>query len=283
MSNSRRLSKPSRATLRRFAIAGVLVCGLGGLRYIAERNQRGACEARVAELGVRAPLWQNPTGVGMCAVESRPQAVVLLDLLEQHPELPKVRVRVESKLVGRSAQVELGSGDILAPPADAALRDPAVWLHELAHVQSMGKRPSEPIAQRLLRAIEEGAADYYAASLTGSQTLGVIEGRAQRDLSQRVDPQLSEWSALALGAADPHRFGWALASQLWKRYGPSPELASDLLRGLAALEPREVRGALVIWELRRAVPARSRAVLEACLLAWLPEELRPQAQMANTN
>ncbi|MCA9641046.1 MAG: hypothetical protein H6718_22310 [Polyangiaceae bacterium] len=260
-----------------------LAVGVGGLLYVSERKQREACEARVALLGARAPEWRNPSGAGICAGESRPQALVLLEVLEQYPTLPKLRVRVEPQLVGKSAQVELDSSSILAPPGDAALRDPAVWLHEVAHLQSAGKRPSEPIAQRVLRAIEEGAADYYAASLTGNGTLGVIEGRAQRDLSQSVEPQLTEWSALALGAADPHRFGWALASQLWKRLGANPMLAADLLRGLAALEPGETRGAYVIQRLSQAIPRRSRAPLATCLSAWLPPELRPQPHLENTN
>ncbi len=264
-----------------------LLCALGlaagSIGYAAELRHRRACERRVSALGARAPEWRNPTGTGLCSGESRAEALTLLDVLEEHPELPRPYVRVEPSLVGRSAQVDVGSGEILAPPEDPALRDSAVWVHELAHVQAIGRRPSEPIAQRLLRAIEEGAADYYAASLSGSTTLGVVEGRAQRDLGQVVEIQATEWSALALGAADPHRFGWALGARLWQRFGANQVVAADLLVGLARLEPDGAVGAKVVRALIAAIPQRSRKLLSHSLLAWLPAELQPLARIENTN
>lgn len=250
---------------------------------ISERNQARACQRRVDALGARAPTWVNPGGSGICAAESRDQALTLVRVLESNPDIERVRVRVVPGLVGRSAQVELGSGDILAPPGDEALRDSAVWLHELAHVQAMGRRPEEPIAQRLVRAVEEGAADYYAASLTGSTTLGVVEGRAQRDLSLGVTLQPTDWAALALGAADPHRFGWSLASELWRSLGAEPTVARDLLRGLSELQPESRRGARVLAALVAAVPERSRRTIDAALQRWLPNELQAFARVENTN
>ncbi|MCA9628260.1 MAG: hypothetical protein KC766_11365 [Myxococcales bacterium] len=268
-----------RGLVRRLGALLMLFGAVGCVMYVAERNQRGLCEARVEALGERAPVWRNPSGAAMCSAESRTQALTLLGVLEQHPGLPRVSVRVEPSLIGSSAQVDLAAAVVLAPPEDVTLRDPGVWLHELAHLQSSGKRPQEPIARRVLRAVEEGAADYYAASLSGSTTLGVVEGRAQRDLSQSVEPRASEWAALAFGAADPHRFGWALAARLWRRFGADAQLASDLLQALARIEPRGRPGARVVRALVLALPPRSRPALERELMAWLPAELQPLARV----
>ncbi len=271
------------------AVAAALLLGLGwGLSSAhTEANLRDQCEERSRALGARAPLWEAARAAPAraadpCARSQRQAALTLVGVLERFPEVPAPRVRVDPGVgVDASAELEARSGTILINPASLALADPSVWLHELAHLQARGARPVEKIAVWILRAYEEAVADFYAASLNQRPQLGVTEGGAVRDVSKQQQVQESEWPSLAMGRADPHRFGAALAAELWRAHAADPGLARDLVRGLAALTThglKGARGARVLGVALASTPRRSRARLAAALRAWLPEQLHPSLE-----
>lgn len=159
--------------------------------------------------------------------------------------------------------------------------DPSVFLHELAHVKMAGDRPERAPASRLMRAVEEGIADYFAAALGGSPRLGSAstEHTPTRDL--RHPPRLmpGDWESIALEGLpeQPHRLGWVLAAELRRlASGPGP-LLEDLLQCMAGLHLAEdlaptAKAILAAW--LSTCPARSRQSLQTALTRWLPPALR---------
>jgi hypothetical protein len=151
---------------------------------------------------------------------------------------------------------------------------PTVWLHELGHLASAGPRPEDPAARRVLVALEEGVADYYAAILADSPHVGDSH-TVMRDLNQPPRVTAEAWAALALPGFDPHPFGWALAAALWRAEPNVGGLLVDLVHALRVGELRQVRGPRKLLDaVVHACPPRSRQTLDQILSAWLPSELR---------
>jgi hypothetical protein len=170
-------------------------------------------------------------------------------------------------------EVHQGSGALLL--ASGASLDATVLLHELAHVRMRGPRPASRIAERLLRAVEEGVADWVAATLVGSPVLGDGDGR---DLRRPPEASTFAWASLALPQVrfDPHELGWQLGAVLWREHSDGGALRDDLVAALAdpALWPADVRTlAQTVAHLVARCPARSRDQLTRVLHAWGPSEL----------
>ena len=149
----------------------------------------------------------------------------------------------------------------------------SVWLHELAHLIGHGARPKSRAARRVTAAIDEAAADYFAAAVAGSARVGG-ELTTVRDL-QRPPPIADEaWALLAIDGFDPHRFGWGLAALLWQAEPRPGPLLDCLLRALSgpALGGAETPAA-VFEALEGACPEPSRQTLRTALGAWAPHEL----------
>ncbi|HEY3494070.1 MAG TPA: hypothetical protein VGK73_05260 [Polyangiaceae bacterium] len=182
--------------------------------------------------------------------------------------------------VPQRVEVHRATGELLvagSPPApsegDGSL---SVWLHELGHVRAHGVRPSSGAAERLLLAVDEAVADYFAAAVSGSPRVG-IAGQELRDLSAPPAIGPSEWASLALPAAfDAHRFGWVLAAELFRTEPEAGALLEDLLAALASREPwpeTALGPDNATRELVGRCSLRSRPALERALRRWLPPEL----------
>jgi hypothetical protein len=176
-------------------------------------------------------------------------------------------------------EVHEASGALLL--ASGAALDHTVWFHELAHVSMRGPRPGNRIAERLLRAVEEGVADWVAATVAGSPLLGGVGGR---DLRQPPVTSTFAWAALALPRVhfDPHELGWQLAAELWRARPAGDMLREDLVAALADPTPwpAEVTSpADTLAHLLARCPARSRETLSGVLHAWSPAELAVAQQL----
>jgi hypothetical protein len=158
----------------------------------------------------------------------------------------------------------------------ASLLDETIWLHELAHAALDGARPGGPVARRLLGALEEGVADYFAAALSGSAQVGSARAGEIRDLSLAWRAPAWDWAALAVpGAFSPHRFGKSLAAALF-RLQPTPgALLEDLVVCLHGRQPWRASDApqALLLELIQRCPVRSQQAVRSVLGDWLPREL----------
>lgn len=176
----------------------------------------------------------------------------------------------------RGIAVHRASGHVLLPRSVALTIDDSAWLHEIAHVALARPAPGHTPAGRLLAAMEEGMADYFAAAQLGHPRLGEVHDRVARDLSAAPTLSAAEWAGLAgIGAAwRPHRAGWSLAGHAWSHAGPDRALATDLLIGLRRIDPQASRGPRdLVTRWRRHCPERSRTRLDALLSAWMPGPL----------
>ncbi len=204
--------------------------------------------------------------VGSLPTASRPRLVVELDPVVEMGQAPVTHVEAHrtagALLVGRSV-----AGSIHR----------TAWLHEIAHVRMERAPVSEPVAERLLSAAEEGVADYYAAAHAGTPHLRRGGGAIVRDLERPPRLTALDWASLS-GVApgwDPHRAGWALASGAWAARGADPDLAEDLVASLA-VQARGTSGdapaaTLGAWVER--CPRSSRGLLRAIVHDWVPAEL----------
>jgi len=171
-------------------------------------------------------------------------------------------------------EVHQASGALLL--ASKAQVDRTVLLHELAHVRMRGPRPASRMAERLLRAVEEGVADWVAATIVGSPLLGgADEGR---DLRHPPEVSTFAWAALALPQVrfDPHELGWQLGAVLWREHRTGGSLRDDLVAALAdpAPWPADVSTpAQTVAHLISRCPAGSRDRVAGLLDAWSPSEL----------
>lgn len=158
--------------------------------------------------------------------------------------------------------------------AEAGQLSEELWLHELAHVRMQGARPSAPLAKRLLSALEEGVADYYAAAIAGTSKVGA-DGEV-RDLAQPPRLDDTDWMRLALSSFEPHRLGWAFGAELYRseaRPGALLEDAVACFDGESALGAAPDSTSAAVAALLAECPERSRDRLRRLLSDWLPSEI----------
>lgn len=181
----------------------------------------------------------------------------------------------------RNAEVHRPSAALLATRRFATTEPTpptlGVWLHEIAHVRAHGARPSTGVAARLFLALEEGAADYFAAVTSGGSVLGDERGEL-RDVASAPTLGAANWASLAFANAfDAHHFGWAFAGELFREEPLAGALLDDLFAALASREPwpaTESGPGSALDELLRRCPPRSQRALESVLARWVPRELR---------
>jgi hypothetical protein len=201
--------------------------------------------------------------LAMVPFELKPAPVVIDLGLLREPGVAAPAV-VEYHRVGRSILVG-------AAGADASVE---LWLHELSHARMAGARPKGPLARRLIDAVEEGVADYFAASLAHNPLLGTRS--RPRDLMRPPRVGASEWATLAFDGFDTHRMGWVLAAKL---YEVAPMGGSLLHDAVACLDGESELGAVAdspaaaIGALLEACPQQGRSRLSRILQSWLPPEL----------
>jgi hypothetical protein len=179
--------------------------------------------------------------------------------------------------VPRRVELHAQSRALLVADGDRGLSR-SVWLHELGHVSAAGARPEGRVGRRLLAAVDEAFADYYAAVLGASPRVG--DGGEARDLERPPPATVTAWAELALAVTgyDPHRLGHGLAARLWAAEPMRHELLRDLQTALAS--ERRYDGvpdtpAALLEELSLRVPARSRARFERAIAGWAPHEIVP--------
>jgi len=251
------------------------VCAAAGSFAIAAHARSRVVGTRI-EAGPLVACESNPrpyraavSALSRAPAALRPARVVLHLLPELEPAAPALR----------GVETHRASGELLVgsqPGDELSASELTLWLHELAHVRARGARPSSPVPARLVGALEEGVADYFAAAVAGSSRVGV-SGVELRDLELPPALRASEWAALAVpGAFDAHRFGWVLAAGLYRNEPRAGALLEDTLSTLARSDawPANAttpRGAVA--ELLRRCPERSRNAFDQALLRWLPPEL----------
>lgn len=173
-----------------------------------------------------------------------------------------------------SVEFDFASGALLLGPGAENLPS-SVWLHELGHARMRGARPHGVLGGRLFRAIDEGAADYFAACVSGSPRLG--NASELRDLTAPPAVAASEWATLALPSGfDAHRMGWALAARLYAiepRRGPLLDALVACLDGESELDRAADTPSATVQALLRACPANARDRIAKVLTAWLPAVL----------
>jgi hypothetical protein len=211
-----------------------------------ERAQR-----RARETLALIPVDLRPTRLLLDLEPGREPGVTAVDGLEYHQ----------------------GSGSLLLGAAGITAGN-ELWLHEAAHVRMAGARPRGPLAGRLIGAIEEGFADYFAAALSGQTKLGAAP--RQRDLQAPPRIGESEWASLAFDGFDRHRMGWALAARLYQLDANGGSLLRDVvacLDGDSELGSADDSPVAVIAALLSACPEPGRPRLARVLWDWLPREL----------
>lgn len=143
--------------------------------------------------------------------------------------------------------------------------DDTIWLHEIFHTQAGHPTSSDPLVARTLRALEEGSADYFAATFTGTAQVGARDGREVRNLMgpERTDELL--WLRFAQGKADSHLLGSMFARELWSERPGSPDVAQALVRCLRNAARAPLRD---VSELSAFCPDSSRPVVERAVARW---------------
>jgi hypothetical protein len=162
----------------------------------------------------------------------------------------------------------------LLVPSDGAALDTTQWLHELAHARLVGSRPPGVLAARLIGAVEEGVADYFAATIAGRSQLG--SHMRQRDLRNPPRIGASEWASLAFDGFDRQRMGWVLAARLYEMDDEAGTLLRDAvacLDGESELDRAADSPAAAVDALLSACPEQGRARIARALQDWLPVQL----------
>lgn len=244
-----------------------------------------AGDSAVCEEHRKSLAARNVQVEGTCASEDASASLAslgeALQALPAEHRTSTLSVRLDESAVGaeREPHVPPTSRTIVFAPSSRAARDPSIWLHEIAHVRARGThaRYTTSVA-RLRRAVEEGMADYYAASARHEPLVGAIDGREVRNVREAPPLALSEWATLPFPSApfDAHRFGGALAALAFEAHEYDLDLARIALDALArnpmpGSEPRTPL-ALVEWLTPGDVPRSSELRLLLC--TWLPSELR---------
>ncbi len=217
-----------------------------GLSAACGRTPAAECVRALESLS-----FQTNSTVGPTVVEAGP----LLDCRDSRvaaiaPELARavrraplvlprpLKVHLDPTIPDGPALTEIethASGELLLASRSNAYRDPSILLHELFHVAAAGKRPDEPRLARAVTAMEEGAADYFAASVLADPKVGAADGREVRNLAKHHSVTEQHWVATVTGQIGPHELGFGLSSRLWRDLGPSPERARLLAECLGDL------------------------------------------------
>lgn len=259
-------------------LLGALVATLGAVSGCA--GDSSVCEGHRKSLAARSVLVE-----GSCASEEAGASLASLDEAlrtlppDQRPS--SLTVHLDDSAVGadREPHVAPTSRAIVFAPSSRAARDPSIWLHEVAHVHARGTPAlyTTTIA-RLRRAIEEGMADFFAASVRHDPLVGAADGREVRDVRIAAPLALSDWAILPFSSApfDAHRFGGALAALAFDAHAYDVDLARAALDALArspapGSEPRTPLA--LVESLTPDDRPRSRE-LRSLLSTWLPSELR---------
>ena len=157
-------------------------------------------------------------------------------------------------------------------------RDTTLWLHEFFHVLAGHPSTTQPALTRIVRAAEEGAADFFSATFARDPRLGAVDRREIRDLSRNPNLREGSWALLIGGRLDPHALGLGLAHQLWKRYPSEPGLALALAK---CFREAEKAGPLEkLTELPAFCPRQWRTAFSVSLDAWMrpgSSTTRPEA------
>jgi hypothetical protein len=172
------------------------------------------------------------------------------------------------------AEVHRATKSILINADDVAKLDSSTLLHELAHLQMAAIHPAPGIASRLVASLEEGIADYYAATIGGSAVLGT--GPAARNLNQRPVWLRGGWTKLGQPREpwSAQQQGWDLGALLWqheKRPGP---LLRDLISCMkeARIETGEsVEDIVSAW--LGTCPSRSQSLIDEFMHRWIPQAM----------
>lgn len=226
----------------------------GGAAASCEDPDAAHLRARLSDLLSRLPRAVQP-----------PTLVIQLDP-QFGPKQPALR----------GIAVHRASGHILLDRSMALAVDDSAWLHEMAHVALARAAPGRSPAGRLMAAMEEGVADFFAAAHIGHPRLGEVHDRVARDLGAAPAMSAAEWAGLAgVGPTwRPHQAGWSLAGIAWSRAGPDSAFATDLLIGLRQVDTQDSPGPRdVATRWRSHCHERSRARLDALLSAWMPGPL----------
>lgn len=221
-----------------------------------------------------------------CGSHSTATEVYLLarDVLRTVPnELrpAQVTIHLSPKLVAGAApilvsEVHTPSASILINGQDLDRLDASTLLHEFGHLQWRSPHPRGLIASRIMASLEEGIADYYAATTQGSAKLGFSGGQAARDLLQRPVWLRGGWTRLSRETEvwRAHEQGWDWAALLWSHEQKPGVLLFDLLvcmrnaRIEASTSPAQVIRAWL-----ETCPARSQDTIDALLHRWIPRTL----------
>lgn len=226
-----------------FSMLVLVACNVAGA---ASSVNGRACETSrsVASLKVGAQLTNDGVVGGAPAPCEDPRVQAFLPTLsaaiERAPERllrGAVEVYLDPEVTNGAPLREIethASGALLVSSKSPALRDESIVLHELFHVAVARKRPSDARLARVFQALEEGAADYFAASVMRKPEVGAVDGRETRRLTPRRAATELDWVATATGRVGPHALGHVLASELWDAWGPDPRRATVLAECLRA-------------------------------------------------
>jgi hypothetical protein len=226
-----------------FSVLGLASCNVAGA---ASSGDGRACEraGSVASLKIGARLTNDGVVGGVAAPCADPRVQAFLPTLsaavERAPERllrGPVEVYLDPEVTNGAPLREIethASGALLVSSKSPALRDESIVLHELFHVAVARKRPEGARLARVFQALEEGAADYFAASVMGKPEVGSVDGRETRRLTPRRTATELDWVATATGRVGPHALGHLLASELWDAWGPDAHRATLLAECLRA-------------------------------------------------
>ena len=218
---------------------------------------------------VRGEQLQAGTSAGCEDREVRSIAGVLSRSLSDVPaqERRSLRVHLNVDVTNgppiRDIEVH-ASGALLVNSAPA---DETIWLHEYFHTLAGHPKGKTKLVTRSLRALEEGAADYFAATFAKTHEVGSEDGREVRDLANPRRARERLWLLFIRNKADLHTLGLSFARELWAEHGASPKIALGLIdclrRGATAQSLTDPT------ELAQFCPAELRNTISNSINRWM--------------
>ncbi len=253
-----------------------------GCEADAESCRQTLAEYRVSvfrDSTVRGDQLQAGTSAGCEDREVRSMAGVLSRSLSDVPAQERRALRVHLNVDVADGppirDIEVyADGDLLVNQAPA---DETIWLHEYFHTLVGHPKGKSELVTRSLRALEEGAADYFAATFAKTHEVGSEDGREVRDLAdpRRAGERL--WLLFIRNKADLHTLGLSFARELWAEHGANPKIALALIgclqRGATAKPLSDPT------DLATFCPAEVRTTISNSIHRWmLRGESRPPNQ-----